>query len=86
MDGCKAYSELRKNVFSAMETGRTELVGDWVSKDVAIRHRTTTYIHGRLISANRRQRINCIPKSQYAAGRRSVQIKAKSGRVSLCCI
>jgi hypothetical protein len=38
-DGKKAYSELRKNVVSEMETGRTDFVRDWVSKDV--RHRTT---------------------------------------------
>jgi hypothetical protein len=41
----KAYSELWKNVVSKMDTGRTDFVGDWVSKYVAIRHRTNTYIH-----------------------------------------
>jgi hypothetical protein len=40
-DGKNAYSELRKNVVSDMESGRTDFVGDWVSKDLAIRHRTT---------------------------------------------
>jgi hypothetical protein len=28
-----------------LQHGRTYVVGDWVSKDVAIPHRTTTYIH-----------------------------------------
>jgi hypothetical protein len=28
-----------------LETGRTDFVGDWVSKNVALSHRTTTYIH-----------------------------------------
>jgi hypothetical protein len=32
-------------VASEKQTGRTEFVGEWVSKDVVIRHRTTTYIH-----------------------------------------
>jgi hypothetical protein len=54
--------------------------------NVATRHKTTTYIHGRLISANHRQRMNFIPKSHYTDGRRSVQIKVKSGTASLCCI
>jgi hypothetical protein len=44
-DGKKAYSELWNNVVYEMETGRTDFFGDWVSKDVAIRCRTTTYIH-----------------------------------------
>jgi hypothetical protein len=43
-DGKKAYSERWKNVVCEMETGRTEFVGDWMLKDVAICHRTT-YIH-----------------------------------------
>jgi hypothetical protein len=41
----KAYSERWKNEVYEMETGRRDFVGDWVSKDVAIRHRMTTYIH-----------------------------------------
>jgi hypothetical protein len=46
-DGKKAYSERWKNVVYEMETGKTELLEDWVSKDAAIRHRTTnTYLHG----------------------------------------
>jgi hypothetical protein len=44
-DGKKAYLEVWKNVVSEMEAWRTDFVGDWVSKDVAIRHGTTTYIH-----------------------------------------
>jgi hypothetical protein len=32
-------------VVCEMETGRTEFVGDWVSKYVAIRHRKITYTH-----------------------------------------
>jgi hypothetical protein len=44
-DGMKAYSERWKDVIYKMETGRTDFVGDWVSKDVAIRHRMTIYIH-----------------------------------------
>jgi hypothetical protein len=34
-----------KIVVSEMETGRTDFVGDWVSKDVTIRHRTTTCLY-----------------------------------------
>jgi hypothetical protein len=49
-DGKKTYSELWKNVVYKMETGRTDFVGDWVSKDVAKRHRTTTDIHKLLTS------------------------------------
>jgi hypothetical protein len=41
----KAYTQRWKNVAYDMGIGRTELVGDWVSKDVAIRHRTTACIH-----------------------------------------
>jgi hypothetical protein len=41
-DGKKAYSERCNNVVYEMETGRTDFFGDWVSKNVAIRHRTTT--------------------------------------------
>jgi hypothetical protein len=43
-DGKKAYLELWQNVVYETETGRTDFIGDWVSKDVAIRHRTTTYM------------------------------------------
>jgi hypothetical protein len=38
-DGMKTYLELWKNVYE-MESGRTDFVEDWMSKDVAIRHRT----------------------------------------------
>jgi hypothetical protein len=44
-DGKKVYLELWKNVVYEIGTGRTDLFGDWVSEDVAIRHRTTEYIH-----------------------------------------
>jgi hypothetical protein len=43
-DGKKTYSEQWKRVVYQMETGRTDFFADRVSKDVAIRHRTTTYI------------------------------------------
>jgi hypothetical protein len=43
-DGKKAYSERWKNVVYEMETGGTDFVADSVPKDVAIRHRTTTYV------------------------------------------
>jgi hypothetical protein len=43
-DGKKAYLELWKNVVYKMETAMTDFVGDWVSKDVTMRH-ITTYIH-----------------------------------------
>jgi hypothetical protein len=43
-DEQKAYSERWKNVVYEMQTGRTDFVGGWMSKDVAVRHRTTTYI------------------------------------------
>jgi hypothetical protein len=39
----KAYSELWKSVVFEMESSRTDFVGDWVSKDVALRHITTAY-------------------------------------------
>jgi hypothetical protein len=32
-------------VFYEMESGMTDFVGDWVSKDAAIRHGTAAYIH-----------------------------------------
>jgi hypothetical protein len=41
-DGKKAYSDRWKNVVYEKEAGRTDFVGDWVSKDIAIRHQTTT--------------------------------------------
>jgi hypothetical protein len=41
-DGKMAYSDLWTKVVYEIET---EFVGDWVSKDVAIRHRKITYIH-----------------------------------------
>jgi hypothetical protein len=44
-NGKKAVLDLCKNVVYDMETGRTDFVGDLVSKHVAIRHRTTTCIH-----------------------------------------
>jgi hypothetical protein len=44
-DGKKAVLDLCKNVVYDVETGRTDFVGDLVSKYVAIRHRTTTCIH-----------------------------------------
>jgi hypothetical protein len=43
-DGKKAYSERWKKVAYELETRMSDLVGDWVSKDVAIHHRTTAYI------------------------------------------
>jgi hypothetical protein len=43
-DGRKAYLEPWKNVVYEKETNRTNFVGILVSKDVAIRHRMTTYI------------------------------------------
>jgi hypothetical protein len=42
-DGKKVYSELGKNVVYKMETRKADFGGDWVSKKVAICHRTTTY-------------------------------------------
>jgi hypothetical protein len=39
-------------VVCEMETGRTEFVGDWVSKDVAIRHRKITYTHKMVVFVN----------------------------------
>jgi hypothetical protein len=43
-DGKKAHLELWKKVVYEMElVGQTS--GDWVSKDVAMHLRTTTYIH-----------------------------------------
>jgi hypothetical protein len=38
------YSERWKNVAYEVETGGTDFVRDWVSKEIAIRHRTTTYM------------------------------------------
>jgi hypothetical protein len=44
--GRKAYPERWKNVVHKMETGGTDFVGDWGSKDVvAIRHGTTAYMN-----------------------------------------
>jgi hypothetical protein len=37
--GKKTCLELWNNVVYEMETGRTDFVGDWVSKDVATRHK-----------------------------------------------
>jgi hypothetical protein len=41
----RSHSERWKNVICEMDAGRTDCIGDWVSKDVATRDRATTYIH-----------------------------------------